>query len=89
MDISNLNAEDILIEAGLYEYEAGMSFFYSELVELKVILYIAEKIIDFPFELFTSSDQTIFFSTVMRSFHDSAILIITRLATDQKEIYIP
>lgn len=84
MDISNLNAKDALEEMGLDEYKTGMEFFYSELVELNVIVYLAEQIVNFPFDLFTHPDKTIFFSMVMRSFHDSAILIITRLATDQK-----
>jgi hypothetical protein len=84
MKISNLNAEIVLEEEGLSEYKAGMEFFYSELVELNTILYLAEQVIDFPFELFAHPDKTIFFDVVMRSFHDSAILLITRLATDQK-----
>jgi hypothetical protein len=83
MDISNLSSKDVLEESGLDEYEAGMGFFYSELVELNAIIYLAEQIVDFPFELFAHPDKTIFFSVVMRSFHDSAILTVTRLATDQ------
>lgn len=83
MNISNLNAKDVLEETGLNEYEAGMGFFYSELVELNTIIYLAEQIVQFPFDLFTAPDDTIFFSIVMGSFHDSSILIITRLATDQ------
>jgi len=84
MDSSDLSAaKDVLIDSALFDYESGMRFFYSELVELNVILYLAERIIDFPFELFSHPDKTIFFSTVMRSFHDSAVLIITRLITDQ------
>jgi hypothetical protein len=84
MDISNLDAKDVLEESGLDEYRAGMNFFYSELVELNVIVYLAEQIVDFPFELFAHPDKTIFFSMVMHSFHNSAILIVTRLAADQK-----
>lgn len=84
MDLSSLSAQDVLEERGLDEYQAGMEFFYSELVELNVIVYLAEQIVNFPFELFAHPDKTIFFSTVMRSFHDSAILIITKLVTDQQ-----
>jgi hypothetical protein len=84
MDISNLHAKDVLDESGLDEYKAGMEFFYSELVELNIIVYLAERMVEFPFELFAHPDKTIFFGMVMRSFHDSAILIVTRLATDQK-----
>ena len=83
MDISNLSAKDVLTEASLGEYEAGMEHFYFELVELNTIIYLAEQIVDFPFELFAHPDKTIFFSVLMRSFHDSVILTITRSATDQ------
>ncbi|MDQ3584765.1 MAG: hypothetical protein M3407_03230 [Acidobacteriota bacterium] len=83
MGILNLSAKNVLEESGLHEYEAGMGFFYSELVELNTILYLAEQIVQFPFDLFTHRDDIIFFTIVMGSFHDSAILIITRLATDQ------
>lgn len=83
MDNSNISAKDVLKESGLREYETGMNFFYSELVELNTITYLAEQIIQFPFDLFTHSDNVIFFTIVMGSLHDSAVLIITRLATDQ------
>jgi hypothetical protein len=82
MDITKLNAKDILEETRFNEYEAGMGFFFSELVELNTIIYLAEAIIEFPFDLFVGSDNTIFFGVVMRSFHNSVIITITRLATD-------
>ncbi len=47
------------------------------------IIYLAEQIIEFPFDLFIPRDNQIFLTIVMNSFHDSAILTITRLATDQ------
>ena len=83
MSMSELNANDVMEENGLNEYEAGMQFFYSELVDLNTILYLAEKIVQFPFDLFAHRDNTIFFDMVMRSFHDSVLLITTRLVTDQ------
>ena len=83
MDNSNVSAKDVLEGSGLREYETGMNFFYSELVELNTITYLAEQIIQFPFDLFTHFDNVIFFTIVMGSLHDSAVLIITRLATDQ------
>lgn len=83
MNITTLNAVDVLPQNALAEYEAGMGFFHIELVEMNVILYLVERIIDFPFDLFAPHpDETIFFSVVMRSFYDSVTLTITRLATD-------
>lgn len=83
IDISQLSPKDALKDGGFEEYEAGTGFFFSELVELNTIIYLAEQIVVFPFDLFVSRDNQMFFSMVMRSFYDSAILTITRLATDQ------
>jgi hypothetical protein len=67
------------------EYHEKMRFFWSELVELNIILYLAEKIIEFPLKLFRPNhhDGHIFLGTVMDSFYQSAILLISRLATDE------
>lgn len=83
MEVSQFQAKDVILNDGLAEYEKGMSFFYSELAALNTIIYIAEQVMHFPFHLFVTADKTIFFSMVMRSFYESALLIITRLATDQ------
>ena len=82
--LSGLNPKDVLQDGAFEEYDAGMGFFFSELVDLNAIIYLAEEIVQFPLDLFIPRDSQIFFYLVMRSFHDSAILIITRLVTDQK-----
>jgi len=84
IDIHNLDPKDVLREGAFEEYDEGMGFFFSELVDLNIIIYLAEQIVAFPFDLFASRDNQTFFSVVMASFYDSAILTITRLATDQK-----
>ena len=83
MNLADLSAKDVLDENGLAEYEAGINFFFSELVELNTFLYLAEKIMQFPFNLFASGENTVFFSMVLKSFHDAIVLSITRLVTDQ------
>jgi hypothetical protein len=83
MDISQLSAKDVLIEGAFEEYDAGMELLFSDLVDLNTIIYLAEQIIAFPFDLFLSRDDQTFFSVVMHSFSDSAVLTITKLATDQ------
>jgi hypothetical protein len=60
-----------------------MGFLFADLVDLNTIIYLAEQIIAFPFDLFVSPDDQTFFSVVMHSFSDSAVLTITKLATDQ------
>ena len=84
MNISDLGPKDVLKESALEEYEEGTGFFFSELVQLNTILYLAEKIVNFPFDLFAGGDDSLFFTMVMDSFYDSAILIISRLVIDQK-----
>src|SRR6266480_5140676 len=84
MNISELSPKDVLEETALEEYDDGIGFFFSELVQLNTIIYLAEQIIRFPFDLFVPRDNQLFFTMVMDSFYDSAILTITRLVTDQK-----
>ena len=81
-DISRLNAKDVLEESHLQEYEERMNFFFSELVELNTIIYLTKQIIEFPLDLF-GMNRSFFLSMVMGSFHNTAILIVTRLLTDQ------
>jgi hypothetical protein len=83
VDLSQLDPKHILKDGAFEEYDAGMSFFFSDLVDLNTIIYLAEQIIVFPFDMFLSRDDQTFFSVVMHSFYDSAVLTITRLATDQ------
>src|SRR2546425_2778845 len=84
IDVDALGPTDVLQDGTFEEYEAVMGFFFSELVNLNTIIYLAEQIVAFPFDLFASRDDQTFFSVVMASFYDSAILTVTRLATDQK-----
>ncbi len=83
IDVDALGPTDVLQDGTFEEYEAGMGFFFSELVNLNTIIYLAEQIVAFPFDLFASRDDQRFFSVVMASFYDSAVLTVTRLATDQ------
>ncbi|MDL1164105.1 hypothetical protein P0100_24235 [Yersinia pestis] len=85
MDFTMIQDEELFEEPFLSEYRDEMKFFYSELVDLNLHLFIIDKIRRFRFDLFVSPNQTIFFSTVLNSFFDSSILRITRLVTDAKE----
>jgi hypothetical protein len=82
-NFTNLSAEDVLDASFLPEYKKRKAYFYSELVELNVIIFLAEKILRFPFELFEANpNENIFFIQVMRSFYDSVILLFSRLVND-------
>jgi len=55
-DLDNVDAKKVLREGAFEEYNAGMGFFFSELVELNVIIYLAETIVAFPLDLFVPRD---------------------------------
>lgn len=82
MNISNVDAEAMLVENAVTEYEEGMGFFYSELIDLNVNIYILDRIAEFPFDLFVAPDDRIFWDLVIRNFFNAGVLTITRLATD-------
>ncbi len=42
MDISQLNPKDVLKDGAFEEYDAGMGFLFSDLVDLNTIIYLAE-----------------------------------------------
>jgi hypothetical protein len=83
MDFSTLAAKDVLVDNALPEYEEELGFFYSELVDLNVNIYILDQIFQFPFDLFVPRDETIFWNGVVRNFFNAGVLSITRLATDK------
>ncbi len=84
LDFSKLKSGEVLIESALSEYEKKGSFFFSELVTLNTSLHIVEKLIDFPFSIFTIPSNNNFFNAIFDNFYLACILRITRLATDNK-----
>lgn len=86
--LSAFNYSDMLKDEFSNEYEERIRYFHSELVELNVIIYLSEKILDFPLDLFILPPESIFFPMVLYSFYDSAILLISRIANDEnKDVY--
>ncbi len=83
MDIHKLKPENVIKIQDLDFYKKGMDFFFQELVTLNVNLYILEKILDFPFYLFTNYGESLFFRMVLQNFFYSSLLLITRITTDQ------
>ena len=78
----NLNAKKVISPEYLKDYEDGMGFFYSELVTLNTNIFIINKIREFPFDLFCTPDDKIFFSMVINNFFEYSIIIISRLIKD-------
>lgn len=89
MDFSKLGAKEVLIDDVLPEYERGMDFFYLEqLVPLNASIYIIERVLQFPFELFVNPEDTVFFRLLIDNFYTAGLLTITKLATDSgKDLY--
>ncbi len=82
IDFKTVNANQVLQDTFVDEYKKGMSFFYSQLVNLNVNLFVINKIRRFPFGIFCNSSETIFFSMVISNFFEISVLTITRLTTD-------
>jgi len=61
-DFSLKNPEEILKEGDLGEYQLAMTDFHLRLAGLHTDLFIVQKIIDFPFNLFTTFEDGFFFS---------------------------
>ena len=76
-----VSREHFVSDEAFAEYERGINWFYSELVRLNMTIYMMEHISKFPFRLFSSSDD-LFFSLVMGNFLDTAILIVSKIYSD-------
>ena len=68
LSFHDLYPKGVLREDGFEEYEVGIGFFFSELVDLNTIIYLAEKIVAFPFDLFATRDNQTFFSMLWPAF---------------------
>jgi len=80
----NVTKDDFVSKAAFEEYERTIQLFYSQLVYLNTTIYVMERIAEFPWSLFGSPHgMTPFFHIVMNNSFVSAILIITKLVTDQ------
>lgn len=84
-DFSRLNVNDVLEKSSIGEYQENMNFFWFQLTKLNTDIFILKKISEFPFGIFCSHQDTIFFSRVGWNFFENSVLIITKLATDEGE----
>jgi hypothetical protein len=82
MPLSSLSDSEVIAPEHLNEYQRSLDFFFSELVDLNVNVYILREISQFPFNLYCGPDDTLFFSQVVRNTFDACLLSITRLLTD-------
>lgn len=65
-------------------YNHHLDVFFNFLVELNTDIYIIERILAFPVDLFSGghAEGDIFFSRIIANFADNAILMITKLVKD-------
>jgi len=82
IDISVLNAEEVLPQECVQDYRKGMEALYRQLVHLNTNIFILERIAEFPFSLFVTPGESIFLRMVFANFASASLLIITRIATD-------
>ncbi len=84
MNFHQLDPQEVIISESLSEYRDSIDFFYREqLVLLNANIYVMEKILNFPFQVFHRMEKTVFFRLVMTNFYFASVLTITRLVTDQ------
>jgi hypothetical protein len=83
IDLSSLDATEVIREDAFFEYDKGMEFFFLQLVRLNETIFIADQIVRAPLHFFVEPNKRVFFNVVLRNFFDAGLLIITRLATDQ------
>jgi hypothetical protein len=85
-DFTEKNPDEILEPTELDKYRVEMDHFYLKLVGLHVDMFILQKIVDFPFELFTSLEDGFFFNRVIQNFLKISVLEITKLAADSGNV---
>lgn len=84
----NASIEDILDRAYLEVYEKAMQFFYLQLSDLHVNLYLIEKITSFPHELFLDAfEKAVFLSCFVNNAIDMSFLIEMRLLDSSGDLY--
>lgn len=82
VEFTSTGPEEFLKPEAMDKYREEMEHFHLSLSLLNTDLYIVEKILRFPFELFTIGEENLFFKRVMQNFYQTTILEITKLATD-------
>jgi len=85
MELSPLNAEDVIMKEKLPYYHEGMGFFHLQLTHLSTNNFILDHVLSFPWNLFAPKDESLFFRKVFENFFYASLLIITRMATDKKD----
>jgi len=83
-NFSRLKADFVLKKSSLDEYRKIIDFFEYELSKLNTDIFIVKKILEFPFVIFCSPKDTIFFSRVVWNFYENSVLTVIKLTTDQR-----
>jgi len=83
IDFSKKRAEQVLKKASLDMYNKKIAFFSDQLSILNVNIFILKKVLQFPFEIFVSLGENVFFSWVVRNFYEHSVLVISRLFIDE------
>jgi hypothetical protein len=86
-DILGKSEEEVLTPIGLDEYNQVMDAFHTSLYRLRTSLFIVDQIEEFPFDLFTTTDDRIFLSHVVMVFMDDALMTVYKLVVDDKYSY--
>jgi hypothetical protein len=78
-------AADVLEDNYLATYERDLSEFFSQLVRFNTNIFILDKLVSFPFDLFGDHDGDIFFSMVAMNSFETCILLIYKILRDSDD----
>lgn len=83
MNLREVQPADVIESSWLEEYERKINLLWlQELVLLNSNLYILEKLLDFPFDLFVMPDRRTFFRLVEINLFRSCLMIVWKLVED-------
>ena len=83
MEIDRLSPKDIIEESWLVSYEQNVEAIWWQLVRLNSTIFVLEKILSFPFDLFHPLPATKhFWNLVENALFETCILIIWRVGVD-------
>jgi len=83
INLRELQPADVIESSWLEEYEESIQRMWQELVLLNSNLYILDKLLSFPFDLFVAPDRRAFFRLVEINLFRSCIMIVWKLVADR------
>lgn len=85
MELQEIAPKDLIESTWLDSYEQNIDALWWQLVRLDSTIFVLEKIISFPFDLFLPLPKRHFWNLVENTLFEMCVLIIWKVAVDNKE----